>query len=82
MKNGLFKVTDLVDIISRPKMQDRFRLAGIDKPSIPERAAHRWMNRLGWQYEKQQNGMYIDGHERDDVVQYRTAFVQHFKQYK
>ena len=82
MKNGSFKVTDLVDIISRLKMQDRFRLAGIDKPSISERMAHRWMNGLGWRYGKRQNGMYIDGHERDNVVQYRTAFMQHFKQYK
>lgn len=29
-----------------------------------------------------QNGMYIDGHEREDVVLYRSAFVQRFKQYE
>jgi hypothetical protein len=26
--------------------------------------------------------MYVDGHKREDVVQYRNAFVQCFKQYE
>jgi hypothetical protein len=82
VKNGSIKATDLVDVVTSPKIQEHFKLAGIDKASISERTAHRWMNRLGWRYGKQPNGMYIDGHEREDVVQYRTAFVQRFKQYE
>jgi hypothetical protein len=82
LKEGSIKATDLVDVVASPKMQDRFKSAGIDKPSISERTAHRWMARLGWRYGKRQNGMYIDGHEREDVVLYRNAFVQRFKQYE
>ncbi|KAH8980098.1 hypothetical protein EDB92DRAFT_1762144, partial [Lactarius akahatsu] len=55
---------------------------GIEKPSISEHMAHCWLGRLGWRYEKQKSSMYIDGHEHKDVVQYRSAFVQRFKQYK
>ena len=79
-KLKLIKATDLIDIISSPKIQDLFKLAGIDRPIISERTAHRWLGSLGWRYGRQKNGMYIDGHEREDVVQYRTAFVQRFKQ--
>ena len=82
VKNGSVKATDLVDIIASPKIQEQFKHAGIDRPLISERTAHRWMGRLGWRYGKQKNGMYTDGHEREDVVQYRNAFVQQFKQYK
>lgn len=82
MKTGTIKATDLVDIIASPKMQEQFTHAGIIKPSISERTAHRWLGRLGWRYGKQKNGMYIDGHERDDVVQYRNGFVQRFKEYE
>ena len=82
LKNGSIKATNLVEVIASPKMQDRFKLAGIEKPSISERTAHRWLGRLGWRYGRQQNGMYIDGHEHEDVVQYRNTFVQRFKQYE
>jgi hypothetical protein len=26
--------------------------------------------------------MYVDGHERDDVVEYRHAFISHWKEYE
>ena len=82
IKNGLIKATNLINIISRLKMQEQFRLAGINKPSISKCTAHSWVGRLGWQYGKWQNGMYIDGHEHDNIIQYRSAFMQHFKWYK
>ena len=82
LKNGLIKASDLVDLVASLKMQDQFKLAGINKPSISEHTAHRWLGRLGWQYGKQQNGMYVDGHERKDDIQYRNTFVQCFKQYE
>ena len=31
---------------------------------------------------KKKNGMYIDGHEQEDVVNYHKKFVQHWKEYK
>lgn len=82
MKSGSITATDLVDVVASPKVQEQLKNAGIDKPSISERTAHRWLGKLGWRYGKQQNGMYVDGHEREDVVQYRDAFVQRFKQYE
>ena len=81
-KHESIKATDLVDIIASPGIQEWFKNAGIDRPTISERTAHRWLGALGWEYRKQKNGMYIDGHEREDVVLYRDAFVQRFKQYE
>jgi hypothetical protein len=82
VKSGLIKASDLVEVIASPKMQDQFKLAGIEKPTISKCMAHCWLGRLGWWYGKQQNGMYVDGHKREDIFQYRNAFVQHFKQYE
>jgi hypothetical protein len=80
-KNGHLDATVLIDIVSSPDMQARFVSSGIDRPSVSEHTAHRWLAKLGWQYGKQRNGMYIDGHEREDVVEYRHGFVERFHQY-
>jgi hypothetical protein len=53
MKNGLLTATDLVEVVASPKMQEQFTHAGIDKPTISERTAHHWLDRLGWRYGKQ-----------------------------
>ncbi|KAH9159876.1 hypothetical protein EDB89DRAFT_2082892 [Lactarius sanguifluus] len=82
MKSGSIKAADLVDIIASPKMQEQLKLTGIEKPSISECMAHRWLGRLGWWYGRRKSGMYIDGHECKDIVQYRSAFMQRFKQYE
>jgi hypothetical protein len=63
-------------------MQAQFVQSGIDKQSISECTAHHWMEKLGWKYGKQKNGMYIDGHEREDVVEYQCRFVDQFQQYE
>jgi hypothetical protein len=81
-KSGVISATDLVDIIASLEMQERFWQAGINKPSISERTAHRWLGKLGWRYGRHQNSMYIDGHEREDVVEYRQAFVDRFAKYE
>jgi hypothetical protein len=44
--------------------------------SITERTGRRWLHRMQWRYGKTPCGMYIDGHERKDVVQYRKDFVE------
>lgn len=82
LKTRSIKATDLVYVIASVKIQEQFKHAGIDKPSISEHTAYHWLGKMGWQYGRQPNGMYIDGHEHEDVVQYRDAFVQHFKQYE
>ena len=41
------------------------------KRSISERTARNWLNKLGFAWKDVRKGVYIDGHERDDVVRYR-----------
>jgi hypothetical protein len=42
------------------------------KQPISERTARRWLVRLGYRRTMIKKGVYMDGHERPDVVQYRT----------
>jgi hypothetical protein len=50
--------------------------ADIRKRSISIWTAQRWLKQLDWRFGRRKNGMYIDGHEREDIVEYRTAFVK------
>jgi len=34
-----------------------------------------WLKALGWIYSHVKKGIYLDGHERDDVVEYRKVFL-------
>ncbi len=81
-KGRCIMAKDIVDIVSTPRLQGLFSRAGITKPSISERTAHHWLTRLEWQYGLPQKGMYVDGHEREDVVKYRQAFIERWKQYE
>ena len=40
--------------------------------AITERTARRWLHVLGFRYKEYKKGTYTDGHERPDVVEYRT----------
>jgi hypothetical protein len=79
---GFLKAEDLVEIVASPSMQAVFALKGISKPSISTRTALRWLESLGWTYGKLKNGMYLDGHERSDVVEYRRAFMERWMGYE
>lgn len=57
-------------------MQAQLDEAGIHKTSISVWTARHWLKCLDWRYGRRKNGMYIDGHEREDVVAYRAAFVK------
>lgn len=47
-------------------------LLGIDLPKgLCERTARRWLLKLGWRRMCLRKGVYMDGHERDDVKKYR-----------
>ena len=81
-KSGYIKVADVVEIVSSPEMQVNLRWVGVCKSTITERTACNWLKKLNWRYEQKKNGMYIDGHEREDVVQYRRAFVARWKEYE
>jgi hypothetical protein len=54
-------------------------------PSKPlcERTARRWLIKLGWQRTKIKKGVYVDGHERPDVVSYRqNTFLPKMLEYE
>jgi hypothetical protein len=38
--------------------------------------ATRWLNILGYSFQQHRQGIYYDGHERDDVIQYRKKFLE------
>jgi hypothetical protein len=79
---GYLKAQDIVEIVASPKLQEIFERKGISKPSISIRTALRWLEKLGWTYGKLKHGMYLDGHERLDVVEYRQAFVERWMQHE
>ena len=81
-KAGYVKAQDICEIVASEKLQGMFLKQGICKPSISLSTAHRWLAKLNWQFGKKKNGMYIDGHERDDVVAYRQAFVHRWADYE
>jgi hypothetical protein len=81
-KCGYIKAADVVKIVSSPEMQANLRRVGVCKLTITERTACNWLKKLNWRYEQKRNGMYIDGHEREDVVQYRNLFIARWKGYE
>lgn len=48
---------------------------GIHKRSVSESTAKRWMIAMKYQHKIYRKGVYMDGHERADVVKYRTQFL-------
>ena len=42
------------------------------KLSITTSTAVRWLKRLGFQWREVRKGIFLDGHEKEDVVDYRT----------
>ena len=69
-KNMAFCAEALVDIVASDHIQAVFHEKGIIKPSISVHTAQRWLSAMSWQYGRSKKGMYIDGHEREDVVTY------------
>ncbi|KAJ7059975.1 hypothetical protein C8F01DRAFT_1084402 [Mycena amicta] len=75
-KNKHFRAQDIVDFVATEEIQTRLDAAGAQKRSISVRTARRWLKRMDWRFGARKNGMYIDGHEREDVVAYREVFVK------
>jgi hypothetical protein len=82
IKGRYITANDVVEIVAGTEMQAKFSHSGISRTSISERTARRWLQRLSWHYGTMRNGMYLDGHEREDVVAYRTGFVERWKGYE
>ncbi len=46
------------------------------KKPVSTRTARCWLIKLGWRYTEVKKGVYMDGHEQADVVEYRqTTFL-------
>jgi hypothetical protein len=43
---------------------------------IRSRTARTWLKRLGYNWQDVKKGVFLDGHERDDVVEYRQKFLE------
>ena len=78
-KNGYIRAQDVVDFVATEKIQD---MLGSKKRGICVRTAQRWLHKLDWRYGHKKRGMYIDGHEWDDVVKYRGEFTWRWKEYE
>ncbi|EIW77797.1 hypothetical protein CONPUDRAFT_62226 [Coniophora puteana RWD-64-598 SS2] len=75
-KQQHFCAQDVVDFVETDEMQEKMNKAGFPRRTISVRTACRWLKQLDWRFGRRKNGMYIDGHEREDVVEYRKAFVK------
>ena len=61
------KAADIVQYLNSPEMKLWLNL----KKPISERTARRWMDRMSYRWKREPKGQYKDGHEREDVVEYR-----------
>ena len=64
MKEGYIWSQDIIDYILIPAIHEKL---GVKKQTILIQTAHCWLKKLNWCYDCKKNGMYIDGHEREDV---------------
>ena len=78
-KKGYIRAQDIVDYVATPEVQQQL---GTKAQGIHVRTARRWLHRLSWRYQRKKKGMYIDGHEHEDVVEYRKGFVERWKEYE
>ena len=47
-----------------------------EKTMIKPRTARIWLNKLGYQYTDIKKGVFLDEHERSDVIEYRAQFLK------
>ena len=50
----------------------------LDGQNISEVTTRRWLAKLGYELKEVKKGIYVDGHEREDVVTYRKSFLRQF----
>lgn len=58
------------------------RSLSLPKTSITECTAKKWLLRLGYRRDSYRKGIYMDGHEREDVVEYRKLFLDKVQAYE
>ena len=61
-------------------MRDYVNLEGIQSPiEIKSRTARNWLHKLGFEYKDVKKDVFVDGHERPDVVEDRKKFLSTMK---
>lgn len=63
------RALDIVELLADPNIRKRHGL----KKSISLSTAQMWMHELGYRWMRTPCGQYVDGHEREDVVNYRQS---------
>jgi hypothetical protein len=81
-KASFINAQDLCDIVAGKRLQSKFAQMGIEKSGISLLMAQQWLEKLKRCYGKVKNRMYIDGHERDNVMAYRKDFVERWVGYE
>ncbi|KAF8150976.1 hypothetical protein B0H34DRAFT_801873 [Crassisporium funariophilum] len=61
------KARNIVNFLDRPNICAKYGL----KKSICEQTARKWMHKMGYHWSMDPKGQYVNGHEQDDVVDYR-----------
>ncbi|KAJ6612484.1 hypothetical protein B0H10DRAFT_2223097 [Mycena sp. CBHHK59/15] len=70
---------DIVRYVATPEFQAHLSVKRI----ITVRTAQRWMKKMGYRWRKEPKGMYSDGHEREDVVNYRqNVFLPRWREFE
>jgi hypothetical protein len=67
LKSGYLHVQDVADFVGKPETQE---FLGGCKASVSLHTAQQWLKQMDWRNSRRQNGMYVDGHEHEDVVKY------------
>ena len=62
-----FSANDIVQFLDQPEVKKQFNL----KKAPTENTVQKWLKFMEYRYGPGKKGMYIDGHEREDVVQHR-----------
>ena len=70
-KAGFINAQDVCNIVTSKTFQMMLLWLGVHKPKVSLSTAQQWLTKLKWCYSKAKNGMYIDGHKRDDVMAYQ-----------
>jgi len=72
---------EIIDYVQLPDVQEKLTCPGL-KSNISLQTAQRWLKKLGWRYGRKRNGMYLNGHEWEDVVNHRKVFVARWAEYE
>ncbi|CAG8742762.1 17712_t:CDS:2 [Rhizophagus irregularis] len=74
-----FYVADFVDYVKNVV----FPSLGIEQETtISTRMTRNWLNKMGFEFKQFKKGVYVDGHERPDVIAYRSKFLEQMASYE